>query len=110
MERRHLFPNFWIFFLLLNGINGQEDVDNVPGIGNEIMSSTDIGNETVDQPPFIDQNVTECPATVQTYLQNTTRALFLNEIMPEIEAVLAQKYEVISQLNTSINEIMVLKN
>ena len=97
MERRHLFPIFWIFFLVINAINGQEYVANAP----------DIVNEIVDQPSVIDQNVTECPASVHTFLQNTTRALFLNEIMPDIDAKLAQKDEVTSQLNFSINEIKV---
>ena len=97
MERRLFSPNFWIFILLINTINGQENVDNAP----------DIGNEIVDQPLVIDQNVTECPASVHTFLQNTTRALFLNEIMPDIDAKLAQKDEVTSHLNISINEIKV---
>ena len=94
MERRNLFPIFWIFFLVINGIKSQENVDN--------------GNEIVEQPTVIDQNVTEqCPGSVHTFLQNTTRSLFLTEIMPEIEAKLAQKDEMISQLNSSINELKV---
>ena len=93
-------PYFWIFILLIHTVNGQENVDNAP----------DIGNEIVDQPLVIDQNVTECPGSVHTFLQNTTRALFLTEIMPEIEAKLAQKDEVISQLKGSINEMKVRQN
>ena len=83
-------------------------MDNEPDIGHEIVENVlDIGNETVDQPPVNDQNVTECPATVHNFLKNTTRAIFLDELMPEIEAKLAQKDEVISQMNGSINEIKV---
>ena len=94
MERRNLSPIFWIFFLVINGIKSQENVDN--------------GNEIVEQPTVIDQNVTkQCPSSVHTFLQNTTRALFLTEIMPEIEAKLARKDEMISQLNSSINELKV---
>ena len=81
----------------MNGIRGQENVEN----------ALDIENEIVDEPPVIDQNVTECPGSVQNYLKNTTRSLFLSEIMPEIEAELAQKDEVISQLNSSIYELKV---
>ena len=92
MEIRHLFPNFCKIFLLINAINGQE---------NEIV------NEIVDQPSVKGLNVTECPGSVHTFLQNTTRGLFQNEIMPEIEAKLAQKDEVISRLNSSINEMKV---
>ena len=95
MEIRHLFPNFCKIFLLINAINGQE---------NEIV------NEIVDQPSVKGLNVTECPGSVHTFLQNTTRGLFQNEIMPEIEAKLAQKDEVISQLKGSINEMKVRQN
>ena len=76
---RHL--PLWIFFLLMNGINGQESVDN----------ALDIEYEIVDQPAFIEQNDTKCTDSVHTYLANTTRALFLNEIMPELKKYLPEK-------------------
>ena len=92
---RHL--PLWIFSLLMNGINGQESMDN----------ALDIEYEMVDQPAFIEQNDTKCTDSVHTYLANTTRALFLNEIMPEIEEILARKDQVIVQLDNSINEVKV---
>ena len=82
----------------MNGINGQNNSDN----------ALDIDFEIVDQPVAdIEQNVTKCPGSVQTFLVNTTRALFTREILPEIEEQLVQKDQMINQLNNSINTMKV---
>ena len=74
MERRYHLV-LWTFFLLMNRVYGQENVDD----------SLDSEYEIVDEPAVINQNVTECPGSVHRYLVNTTRSLFQSEIMPEIE-------------------------
>lgn len=83
----------------MNGVFGQENVDN----------SLDIEFEVVDEPTtVIDQNLTvstECPGSVHSYLVNTTRELFLSEIMPEIKEELDQKDQEIIRMNNSINEL-----
>ena len=97
MEGRHHF-SFMVMCLLMNGINGQNNSDN----------ALDIDFEIVDQPVAdIEQNVTKCPGSVQTFLVNTTRALFTSEILPEIEEQLVQKDQMINQLNNSINTMKV---
>ena len=98
MERRYQLL-LWTFFLLMNGIYGQENVDNT------------FEYEIVDEPSAVadhnDTQSTECPRTVHTYLVNTTRELFLREIMPEIEEELDQKDQEIIRMNDTINEIKV---
>ena len=101
MERRYLLL-LWTFLLLMNGVFGQENVDDALGIENEF----------VDEPAtaVIEPNVTqstECPGTVHTYLVNITRALFQSEIMPEIEEELDQKDQEIIRMNNTINEMKV---
>ena len=96
MERRYLLL-LWTFFLLMNGFYGQQQ-------------NVDDEYEIVDEPAVEDQNVTEsteCPGSVHTYLVNTTRELFLREIMPEIEEELDQKDQEIIRMNNSINEMKV---
>ena len=96
MERRyHLL--LWTFFLLMNRVYGQENVDD----------SLDSEYEIVDEPAVINQNVTECPGSVHSYLVNTTRSLFQSEIMPEIEQELDQKNQEIIRMNDTINEMKV---
>ena len=96
MERRYHLV-LWTFFLLMNRVYGQENVDN--GLNMEY--------EIVDEPAVINQNVTECPGSVHRYLVNTTRSLFQNEIMPEIEQELDQKNQEIIRMNDTINEMKV---
>ena len=96
MERRYLLL-LWTFFLLMNGVYGQQQ-------------NVDDEYEIVDEPAVEDQNVTEsaeCPGSVHTYLVNTTRELFLREIMPEIEEELDQKDQENVRMNDSINEMKV---
>ena len=81
----------------MNRVYGQENVDN--GLNMEY--------EIVDEPAVINQNVTECPGSVHRYLVNTTRSLFQNEIMPEIEQELDQKNQEIIRMNDTINEMKV---
>ena len=40
-----------------------------------------------------------------TYVEKNTKALFLSEIMPEIEAKLAQKDRMINHLTNTVNEL-----
>ena len=81
----------------MNRVYGQENVDN----------AFDSEYEIVDEPAIINQNVTECPGSVHSYLVNTTRSLFQNEIMPEIEQELDQKDQEIIRMNDTINEMKV---
>ena len=63
----------------MNGIHGQENVDNELDIEYVLdEANTNVTNQNVTE-------ATECPRSVHTYLANTTRMVFQNEIMPEIE-------------------------
>jgi len=94
MEGRHHFT-FLVLFLLMNGINGQNNEDN----------SLDNEYGMTDQPD-IEQNVTECPDPVQNFLG------YLGERGLKIEAIegqLAQKDQQISQLTNKVNELEALQ-
>ena len=97
MEKRyHLLLR--TFFLLLNEVYGQENVDNA------------LEYEIVDEPSVVDHNdtqSTECPGTVHTFLVNTTRKVFLREIMPGIEEELDQKDQEIIRMSNTISEMKV---
>ena len=91
MEGRHLLSFCWIIFLLMNGINGQDYVDNV----------LDIENEITDQPD-IEQNVTECSDSVQHFFGcHDERGLKIEAI----EGQLAQKDQQISQLANMVTQL-----
>ena len=85
MEGRHHFT-FLVLFLLMNGINGQNNEDN----------SLDIEYGMTDQPD-IEQNVTECPDPVQNFLG------YLDERGLKIEAIEGQ----LAQLANTVNELQV---